>query len=336
MTSVQTSYTDGAAILRRKSMIQTQRFDDIHAVMASVSNMGHLDLLASFTHQQALLGSSELLLGDGHEEFSDLQRQREDGVPSPFQPPGRDFPAYDVVGKSQAYGASFRKKPELSAIKEQPEDSHAPLAQAAAHSQGRGSSNYISVRQSLLQALIATQYAGRMSAQHRAREQGSLQTEAGNVGALRAAQPRQGTDRGVEDEEGSSFNEAQHPSPLPQRSTQAQKTVQAADTTQPLTPKSKRKRHNSERVPGHRQGGSELRGDISKSLEFLPDKGKRSPQQSEELQPLQLGSDAKSAGGLTARASVTQMLSGRQLTKVQPKLPSPDVFTISRQHPPAD
>ncbi|XP_076436173.1 transient receptor potential cation channel subfamily V member 6-like [Babylonia areolata] len=76
VTSAQTTYTErerGAAILKRKHFMQTQRFDDLHAMMipednvvTSARNVGHLDLLSSFTYQQVFLGSSRKFTGVYH------------------------------------------------------------------------------------------------------------------------------------------------------------------------------------------------------------------------------------------------------------------------------
>ena len=346
---MQTSYADGTAILKRKSMMQTQQFDDIHAVVASVGHAGHLDLLASFTHQQALMRSSQHHLDDIEEEPSDARRVEGD------QPPGRDLPAsYDSVGKPRAY-ASFRRKQDLPAITEQPDGDRQQTqltAQGQGQGQGQGNSSYIQVRQSELQALIARHFMGHGAAQTEARDTAAaLSSHTSRQDRDRATDRGRATDRarGAQDPEGSSSDdEADAPSPhLVPRSPHSPKAVRLVEAPQPAAPrtppsssppKARRKRHNSDRVRGPRphRSATHRHHDMCKSLEFLPDKGKppqqqQQQQQHEELPPLQLsgaGSEERLPG-----VTAGQTLSGRQVTKVHPRLPAPDIYTISHKHP---
>ncbi|KAL8609584.1 hypothetical protein ACOMHN_023720 [Nucella lapillus] len=163
-----TRYTaSGQAILKRKSMMHTQRFDDLYSpmtpvgnvmtsvdnvvtstsnVMTSVGNVAHLDLLASFTHQQALLSMLKMAgLEDGPESWGH-------GPPSSSSKPARLPIAYQAPAKPKER-ASVQRKGDLPALKE-----HGESGQKGAG----GRPSYVAVRQNLLRALLATPSTGRL------------------------------------------------------------------------------------------------------------------------------------------------------------------------------
>ncbi|KAK7487388.1 hypothetical protein BaRGS_00021350 [Batillaria attramentaria] len=322
VTSVQTDYSDGRAILKRKSMMQTQRFDDIHAVMASINSHSHIDLLASFTHQQALLHGEHLFDGRDH-KMPALREEAEDSC-GPVQ---EDIRPYDSVRKPENY-ASYRKRVALN----------------QASSEQRPERDYASVRQRLLTHFMAAQFSSQLAERHmRSESQPQLYANEDRMG--QAGEAKYLRDPSFDSQDGS--EEAVQPrernqqplSPHTPKGVQLQEKQQAAPT-EPTpaaqTPKPRRKRHNSERVPSqHGKLKLERQDLMSKSMMFPSEEG-RQPQPSQQEAPELLPQfhhlapvsgdriQAPDESGMSAQPN-----SGRQMGKVAPKFPSPDVFVIS-------
>lgn len=342
VNSVQTSYADGSAILKRKSMMRTQRFEEIlPSELPTLGNVGHIDLLASYTHQQALLGATTPMMGDSPEV-----EQASD--PAPFHDPGSSASPHinSLAGTSPPVLWNVIK----SAIEEHPGKGgrlHQDGGQVP-QGQAQSSSSYAKRR---LQTLKTAQRAFR-TRQQRATDDPAQHaaSKAPIAQRLLAQSILNRNEQDTSSEENSpTFSEKPPtvnpsvpyeplqatPSDEPLQATPAERLEEAG----PARKSSKQKRKNS-RVKTQRV---RLGLDKAKSHHFPPDQREGSPDECKAVSPFQLpgvitgdkdgGQSPNRFPGHMSVGLVMQRLSGRPSARVQPQLPNLDIFTVNQTSP---
>ena len=296
--------------------------------MASADDVGHVDLLATFTHQQALLGTADHFL---QEASLDPPEQGDSYLP--YHHGEKSFHSHrEAVGKPGP-PSHFRPKSNLPMIQESPEGQRSEVVRS--QGEGLGNTSYASVRENLMKTLRAGQFASRVSHLRAPSQRGRAasphfreRAPAPSDNTTREADGDPDTDDRVEVRGEDTLSPP--PNPLTPHTPKSVRLKVAAtpSAASPGRTKSRRRRHNSEGTERDSQHASRLStSDKSKSLEFPSGEGEPPSQQPRRLSPF--GSRSEERLPRSSSFLVTQQIfSGRQTNKVQPQLPSPEVLEI--------
>ena len=300
--------------------MQTNQFQEIHAIMASADDVGHVDLLATFAHQQALLSTTDHFLQD-----ESLDPPEQGDIYLPYHHGEKGFHSHrEAVGKPGP-PSHFRPKSNMPMIQESPEGQRSE--EARSQDEGLGNTSYASVRENLMKTLRVGQFASRMSHLRAPSQRGRA---ASPHFRERAPAPSDNTTREADgdsdtDDRVDLWGEdtlSPPPNPLTPHTPKSVRLKVAAtpSVASPGRIKSHRKRHNSEGTARDSQHAARFStSDKSKSLEFPSGEGEPPSQQPRRLSPF---------GSRMEERLRSSSLLVRQTSKVQPLLLSPDVLDI--------
>lgn len=291
-------------------MVQTQRFENIQAIMVSAGNANHLDLIASFTHQHSLMQSAQSLLGSIPLESKDLlEGENTDKAIARIPKSVKDDVPYSRMSRNPSFHKQQRMVPFHSRKKLD------DLKEEDFQEEENPSDTYATLRQTLSRAYLTQRWA-----RNAASKQGSTGKQYTEELSNLISPGDDILSNEEEEFSNTKLRRRARSSSLHKRKVREKNKSQETQMTPNSTPKISKKRHHSERVS--RQNMSELQQNVhkSRSLEDVKDNQHMSE---EQVLPMHRTG--------TETTEEQQSINSPEDTGDQKNIPSPDVYTISQE-----